>query len=371
MVAFRSDRRFGDSAESVDSWLNLIHDFYAGRKSTQFARERWRLKDILEASAEYCKERRTRALEAGDAATEKTWADLARDFSESQSSNGGLSAIRRVETGLDRDRYPFCYWLYDHSHEPIADPKAELDYWKAHVWRGYHILIENCAQLSRDGMAWANRHEKLSFAIAGLSYDLAVVQANYAIERGLRGEEAMRVFREESAVLLEEVTLSWRASCERLAVAFEDDTEELKDLAQPFHRVRDDLRPLLPELPLADVRREPTALIGGDSGTKPETISNAGGQGRKRGPKPDHEGAARVAEIVARVAPDGDWRSKLDDICEALDEAQVPFPPRWRKQVQSCYGWAAYDERANAVKAVEYRLKIAKQRKKTTPETLS
>jgi hypothetical protein len=31
----------------------------------------------------------------------------------------------------------------------------------------------------------------------------------------------------------------------------------------------------------------------------------------------------------------------------------------------------AYDERANAVKAIEYRLEIAKQRKKTTPETLS
>jgi hypothetical protein len=93
--------------------------------------------------------------------------------------------------------------------------------------------------------------------------------------------------------------------------------------------------------------------------------------GRKRGPKPDHETALRVAEVVARIAPDGDWRPKLDDICEALDEAQIPFPPRWRKRDRSCYGWAAYDERANAVKAIEYRLEIAKQRKKTTPETLS
>jgi len=94
-------------------------------------------------------------------------------------------------------------------------------------------------------------------------------------------------------------------------------------------------------------------------------------RGRKRGPKPDHEGAARVAEIVARAAPDGDWRSKVDDICEALDKAQVPFPPRWRKRDRSCDGWAAYDERANAVKAIEYRLKVARQRKKTTPETPS
>lgn len=57
----------------------------------------------------------------------------------------------------------------------------------------------------------------------------------------------MRVFRDEAAGLLEEVTSSWRASCERLAITFDDDTEEVRDLAQPFHRVRDDLRRLLAE----------------------------------------------------------------------------------------------------------------------------
>jgi hypothetical protein len=92
---------------------------------------------------------------------------------------------------------------------------------------------------------------------------------------------------------------------------------------------------------------------------------------RNRGPKPDYENASRVAEIVARVATDGEWRGRLDDICQALDEAQIPFPARWRKRDRSCNGWAAYDERANAVKAIEYRLDIARQRKKTVPETLS
>jgi len=103
-------------------------------------------------------------------------------------------------------------------------------------------------------------------------------------------------------------------------------------------------------------------------GTNP---AESDGKGRKRGPKSDPDAASRVAEIVARVAPDGDWRPKLDEICEALDEAQIPFPPRWRKRHKYCDGWAAYDERANAVKAIEYRLKVAKQRKKVTPETLS
>jgi hypothetical protein len=249
---------FADPDESVDSWLNRIHDFHAGRKSRRYASAHWRVKHILEASAEYCAERATRLHEAGKLDTKRKFADLECRFRNSSDPQGDLSAIRRRNTCLRRDRYPFCYWLFDHAHERLADPKAELDYWTAHVWKGFHILIENCERLSREGMAWANRHEKLNFAIAGLSYDLAVLQANYVIDRGLRGEDAMRAFRDESAELLEEVTSSWRASCERLAVTFEDDTEEVKDLAQPFHRVRDDLRRLLPELPAAS-RSEPRA----------------------------------------------------------------------------------------------------------------
>jgi ribosome-binding protein aMBF1 (putative translation factor) len=181
------------------------------------------IEHVFESSARFCEELAARAFESEAAA----------------SGADGRPGLRRLN-------YPFCYWLHDHSHEPEPDPKAELDYWKAHVWRGYHVLIEN---FGRMGMAWADRHEKLNSATAGLSYDLTVLQANYVVDRGLRGDEAMRTFRDEAAALLEEITSSWRASCERLAVTFEDDTEELKDLAQPYHRVRDDLRRLLAELP--------------------------------------------------------------------------------------------------------------------------
>ena len=100
------------------------------------------------------------------------------------------------------------------------------------------------------------------------------------------------------------------------------------------------------------------------------TISNTKDQGRKRGPKPDYEGAARVAEIVARVAPGGEWRGNLDGVCEALDEAAIPFPAKWRRDRQ-CRCWADCLEKPIAIKAIEYRLEIAKQRKKTTPETFS
>ena len=103
---------------------------------------------------------------------------------------------------------------------------------------------------------------------------------------------------------------------------------------------------------------------------QPASPPKSDGKGQKRGPKPV-EGAAELAEIVTRMAPDGDWRSKLDNVCEALDEAQIPFPRRWRKRDRSCKGWVDYDERANAVKAIDYRLKTARQRKIALPETLS
>ena len=103
---------------------------------------------------------------------------------------------------------------------------------------------------------------------------------------------------------------------------------------------------------------------------QPATTSNVRGQGRKPGPKPDYKTAARVAEVVARTAPDGDWRPKLDEICEALDQAGIPCPSRWPYRYQAkC--WSDYPEKSTAVKGIEGRLQLAKQKPKAAPETLS
>ncbi len=102
---------------------------------------------------------------------------------------------------------------------------------------------------------------------------------------------------------------------------------------------------------------------------RPATLPES--KDRKRGPKPDYETAARVAEIVAKVAPDGDWRRKLDDVVEALDEASIPCPKKWRTRDRTCQGWVDYDEKPHAIKAIEYRLDLAKRRSKAAPETLS
>jgi len=118
-------------------------------------------------------------------------------------------------------------------------------------------------------------------------------------------------------------------------------------------------------------REKSEAPEGGTKSAQPATVSNSKDQGRKRGPKPDYETAARVAEVVAHVAPDGDWRGKLDDVCEALDEKNIACPKTWRRKDRTCRRWSDYPERSHAVKAIQYRLALAKQRKNTTPETFS
>lgn len=105
--------------------------------------------------------------------------------------------------------------------------------------------------------------------------------------------------------------------------------------------------------------------------------------GRKRGPTPDITTAQRIAKIVARVAPEGDWRSnsRLDDLSIALDHGvcdasdpttckadheKIPIPRGWRQKGND---WLNPTDRATMVKAIEYRLMTA--RKKPIAETLS
>lgn len=102
------------------------------------------------------------------------------------------------------------------------------------------------------------------------------------------------------------------------------------------------------------------------TGLDPRTAHSlpSAAQRPKTGPKRDFESARRVAEIVAEMAPDGDWRSKYFDVLEALDEGGVPVPPRWRKRSQDRPAWASWadcDDRAVGMKAIQYRLDAARR----------
>ena len=100
---------------------------------------------------------------------------------------------------------------------------------------------------------------------------------------------------------------------------------------------------------VSEQKAAPTELESGGQAASEEpqcvdsTRGNDGGRSAqpaeaptKRGPKRDYEASFRVAEIVARLAPDGDWRSKLDDVCEALHDEGIPFPKTWRSKDRNC-----------------------------------
>ena len=82
---------------------------------------------------------------------------------------------------------------------------------------------------------------------------------------------------------------------------------------------------------------------------------------RRRGRATKYEVYMRVAEVVQRIAPDGDWPDKLDEICKALDEGKVDSP-KWRDT--DCRRWSGCVEEELVVKAVDYRLKVAARHKK-------
>ena len=124
---------------------------------------------------------------------------------------------------------------------------------------------------------------------------------------------------------------------------------------------------------MGDTEPPPIEAVPGAPGTQPAAISVTAVTSKKRGPKPDHETALRVTEIIKAVAPDGDWKDKLEEICSALDKAELPYPKTWPRRDLPLNNWedGAMIEPALAKKAIEHLLKIARQRKKNPPETLS
>jgi hypothetical protein len=131
-----------------------------------------------------------------------------------------------------------------------------------------------------------------------------------------------------------------------------------------------------------DAQSRPGGGSMGAASEHPATIPNSTGQRRKRGPKPDYETASRVAAIVARVVPVGDWHLKLSEVgealdhgvcnasdpkaCDASDHEKIPLPRGWKQKGND---WLNPPDNATMVKDIEYRLRTA--RKKPITETLS
>ena len=62
---------------------------------------------------------------------------------------------------------------------------------------------------------------------------------------------------------------------------------------------------------------------------------------RKRGPRDRTERYAEFSEAVGRLAPDGDWRPRLYDICEELDKlGTCPPPSTWKDERMRQISWS-------------------------------
>jgi hypothetical protein len=103
--------------------------------------------------------------------------------------------------------------------------------------------------------------------------------------------------------------------------------------------------------------REQTSQIEDAKVPKQNPVKKRARPGAKR----DVETAKRVAEIVARVVGDQRWNSMVDDICDALDEANVPRPKTWRSREPRIMSWsdAAATAPELAKKAINHHLKNA------------
>jgi hypothetical protein len=99
-----------------------------------------------------------------------------------------------------------------------------------------------------------------------------------------------------------------------------------------------------------------------------QSLTHTGGTGSplrlKRGPKPDYETALRVKEIVAEVAGEHRWRSKLDDICMELDEKMIRTPKTWKKRGYA-FWFDCLTEPRLVAKAISHHLVVATQQRKT------
>jgi hypothetical protein len=85
----------------------------------------------------------------------------------------------------------------------------------------------------------------------------------------------------------------------------------------------------------------------------------------RRGPLKDYETARSVASVVARLAADAKWRSKLDDICLELDENTILFPKTWKARGYGGWFDCLSSERHLVEKAISHHLKRAKEHGQT------
>jgi hypothetical protein len=131
---FALGERLTNPDEAVDAWLDRVFEFRKGM-NTLSTWDNWRLKRILEGSAEYSAELATRFHEAGNLDAERTFGELERQFRQSPDPPADLRAIRRNEI---------------HAPDFSASTKRKFDVqWEA-IRESQRVTDEDIAECDRE-----------------------------------------------------------------------------------------------------------------------------------------------------------------------------------------------------------------------------
>jgi hypothetical protein len=122
-------------------------------------------------------------------------------------------------------------------------------------------------------------------------------------------------------------------------------------------------------MPAADQAREPRKPIWdrtGSSGiwskTSQDKLATPAKPQRKRGPRPDVENHQKVAAIIRRYEDDWILDDNLVEVCEALDQQQVPVPKTWASRADGkSHTWSRGFQNypTLVIKAIKDRCKAA------------
>jgi hypothetical protein len=234
------------------------------------------------------------------------------ELCEEIESSSAVSAVplRRSDTtdGLRREDYetglhlPFA--LYDVPHDRLLDPKAEFDYWEERSWQNFRGLLK-----TPDGVVIADRvadkrlpgetrlrfrnrvhnrvlrrYELIESVIENLGLDLAVLLANYVIDRRLVDSRAQSAYAAESGPLVEKIEAFWVETSRRLGLSCRKPPKgglEPIDFAKPFSRVSPDLARLVARAPnafISAVGAEPGQAEANDRIMSPQQSGKSPGE---------------------------------------------------------------------------------------------
>jgi hypothetical protein len=322
---FRAAARKAAMAAGAPYRVNLL-DWWIGRLAHR--KPMVFIQGLIRRSAEYCEEMETRALELG------------------------RPLVPDGPRLLYRDRYP-CDWgepwvLYGGPPRSFSDPQTEFEYWSEHIWSGFSEVLAKLDQMKGPRQRqeketrqaywthvkkWVDlRYTAMWRTVRGLSYDLAVLHANYLIDRGLCGDAAAREFQNISADLVEKVKEFWHDSSKRLGLSSRKQERQLLTVAEPFQEVGADLR----NLEFETATKPGSALLALSAAPDAErrtkrrkmpaikkTSLDGLKAGKKRGRLSDKKRRDAIRNAISKHGDE--WRDHLSEIFHGLDSQEVPL----------------------------------------------